>query len=100
MKKIDKKVADAYFRTRTTLIMIYLAIGFIASFGMVMFAESLSSIKFNGFPVHYYMGAQGAVLIFIILLFVNAFVSDRVDKKYGIDDARNESIGSGKTVDH
>ncbi|MEW9500483.1 DUF4212 domain-containing protein [Jeotgalibacillus marinus] len=100
MKKIDKKVADAYFRTRTTLIIIYLVIGFVASFGVVLFAEPLSKITFNGFPLHYYMGAQGAVVIFIILLFVSAIVCDRVDKKYGIDDARNESIGSGKSIDH
>ncbi|TDL33061.1 DUF4212 domain-containing protein [Jeotgalibacillus sp. S-D1] len=100
MKKIDKKVADSYFRTRTTLIIIYLIIGFAVSFGVVLFAEPLSDFTFNGFPLHYYMGAQGAVLTFIILLFVNAIVSDRIDKKYGIDDARNESIGSGKTIDH
>ncbi|TFD92828.1 DUF4212 domain-containing protein [Jeotgalibacillus sp. R-1-5s-1] len=100
MRKIDKKVADSYFKTRTTLIMIYLAIGFVVSYGCVLFAEPLSNITFNGFPLHYYMGAQGAVLTFIILLFVNAVVSDRVDRKYGIDEARNESIGSGKTVDH
>lgn len=100
MKKIDKKVADAYFRTRTTLIIIYLIIGFTVSFGVVLFAEPLSDITFNGFPLHYYMGAQGAVLTFIILLFANAIISDRVDKKFGIDEARNESIGSGKTVDH
>ncbi|MGD7044608.1 DUF4212 domain-containing protein [Jeotgalibacillus proteolyticus] len=100
MKKIDKKTADAYFRTRTILICVYLVIGFSASFGAVFFAESLAEFTFNGFPLHYYMGAQGAVLTFIILLFVNAIVSDRIDKKYGIDEARNETIGSGKTVDH
>ncbi|MDG5472763.1 DUF4212 domain-containing protein [Jeotgalibacillus sp. ET6] len=100
MKRIDKKTADAYFRTRTILISIYLVIGFSASFGAVFFAEFLAEFTFNGFPLHYYMGAQGAVLTFIILLFVNAIVSDRIDKKYGIDEARNESIGSGKTVDH
>lgn len=84
LRKIDKKEADAYFRLRTTLIMIYLAIGFTASFVVVFFAEELSGFAVNGFPFHYFMGAQGAVLIFIILLFINAIVNDRIDKKFGL----------------
>ncbi|MFD1032985.1 DUF4212 domain-containing protein [Metaplanococcus flavidus] len=84
MRKIDKKEADAYFRLRTTLILIYLAIGFSASFGVVFFAEELSGFSINGFPFHYFMGAQGAVLIFITLLFINAIVNDRIDKKFGL----------------
>lgn len=97
MKKIDKRVADTYFRIRTTLIIIYLAIGFSVSFGVAFFAKELSSITFNGFPLHYYMAAQGAVLTFIILLFVNAIINDKVDKKFGIDEKRNQSISANKS---
>lgn len=100
MKRIDKKVADAYFKTRTTLIMSFLGIGVIVSFGVVLFAESLTDVSFMGIPIHYYMGAQGAIVTFIILLFLNAIISDRIDKKYGIDDSRNETIGKGKPMDH
>ncbi|KGX91917.1 membrane protein [Pontibacillus halophilus JSM 076056 = DSM 19796] len=100
MKKVDKKMADAYFRARTLSITIYLIIWFVVSFGVVLFAEPLSSITFNGIPLHYYMGAQGAILTFILLLFINAIVSDRIDKRFGIDEKRNEAISSGKTLDH
>ncbi|WP_102335563.1 DUF4212 domain-containing protein [Salimicrobium jeotgali] len=99
MKKIDKKTADAYFRTRTTLIVIYLLIGFCVSYGVVLFAEPLSSITFLNMPLHYYMGAQGAVLTFIFLLFVNAIVSDFVDRKFGLLDLdKEEEDESGKAV--
>ncbi|MBM7662488.1 putative solute:sodium symporter small subunit [Bacillus mesophilus] len=100
MRKIDKSVADAYFRERTRNIMIYLLIWFIVSFGVVFFAEPLSKFSFLGFPFHYYMGAQGAVLTFIILLFVNAKVSDKIDQKYGIDEAQNEQLSIGKSLEH
>jgi putative solute:sodium symporter small subunit len=100
MKKIDKTVADAYFRERTRNIVIYLIIWFIVSFGIVLFAESLSNFQFIGFPFHYYMGAQGAVVVFIILLFVNAKQSDKIDEKYGIDESQNEHFSSGKALDH
>jgi putative solute:sodium symporter small subunit len=100
MKRIDKSVADAYFRERIRNIAIYLIIWFIVSFGVVMFAEPLSKFSFLGFPFHYYMGAQGAVVTFIILLFVNAKLSDKVDQKYGIDETQNEQLSLGKALDH
>ena len=78
----------------------YLVIWLVSSFGVVLFAENLSTITFNGFPFHYFMGAQGSIVIFIILLYVNAKVSDGIDKKYGIDESKNEQISYGKTLDH
>lgn len=100
VKKIDKSKADAYFREKNTYMIIYFIIWAIVSYGVVLFAEPLSDIYFNGFPFHYFMGAQGALAVFIILLFVNAVVGDKIDKKYGIDEKRNEEIGRTTTVDH
>ncbi|RKL66108.1 hypothetical protein CR203_17615 [Salipaludibacillus neizhouensis] len=101
MKKIDKAVADAYSREKNKYTIIYLCIWFSVSFGVVLFADSLQfEMPILGFPFHYFMGAQGAVVTFIILLFVNAKVSDHIDVKYGIDEGANEQISSGKTLDH
>lgn len=93
-------MADAYFKERTAYIVLYLVIWLIVSFGMVMFAEALSTFTFNGFPFHYFMGAQGSIVVFILLLFVNAKVSDRIDRKYGIDEGVNEQVSQGKTMNH
>lgn len=100
MRKFDKKTADAYFREKNKYMILYFIIWAIVSFGVVFFAEPLSEFTINGFPFHYFMGAQGALAVFIILLFVNAIVGDKIDKKYGIDEKRNEEIGAGKVVDH
>jgi putative solute:sodium symporter small subunit len=100
MKKMDKKVADAYFKARTLNIAIYLAIGFVVSYLVVFNAETFTNMTINGMPAHYFMGAQGAIVTFIILLFVNAIVSDAIDRKYGIDDAQNKKISGSKVVDH
>lgn len=100
LKKIDRATADSYFREKTRNMIIYFAIWFIVSYGVVLFAEPLSEITINGFPFHYFMGAQGAVITFIILLFVNAKLSDSIDRKYGIDEDKNEQISSGKVLDH
>ncbi|QPC47695.1 DUF4212 domain-containing protein [Mangrovibacillus cuniculi] len=100
MKKIDRAKAEAYVKEKNRYMAIYFLIGFLASFGVVFFAEPLSAITINGFPFHYFMGAQGAILIFIILLFVNAKVSDKIDQKYGIDETRNVMLSEGKAMDH
>ena len=46
------------------------------------------------------MGAVGALATFIILLFINAIVGDRIDRKYGIDEKQNEQIGSNSVSEH
>ncbi|QHE51716.1 DUF4212 domain-containing protein [Pontibacillus sp. HMF3514] len=99
MKKVEKHVADSYFRARNIATAIYLVIWFAVSYGVVLFAEPLSAYTINGIPFHYFMGAQGSVLTFILLLFVNAIVSDKIDQKYGIDEKQNEAISAGHTVD-
>lgn len=100
MKKIDKAVADAYYKKRVRNIAVYLSIWFVVSFGAVFMAESLSQFTFNGMPFHYFMGAQGALIVFVILLFTNAIQSDKIDREFGIDEIENERLGSGKALDH
>lgn len=100
MKKIDKQVADAYFRARTKLVIICLIIGGLVSFGVVAFAELFSTFTIMGMPAHYFWGAQGAIVTFIILLYANAVISDNIDKKFGIDEEHNVRMSAGKTLDH
>lgn len=99
MRKIDKSIADSYFRTKNRNMIIYFIIWFLVSFGVVATAE-IWSFSFNGFPFHYFMGAQGAVVTFIVLLFINAKLGDKIDKKFGIDESINEQLSNGKTLDH
>ena len=100
MKKIDKEVADAYFREKNWYMLVYFVIWFIVSYVVVAFADSLTDVQFLGFPFHYFMGALGALFTFIVLLFVNAIVGDKIDKKYGIDEERNKEIGTKNMVEH
>ncbi|MDX8366824.1 sodium/substrate symporter small subunit [Cytobacillus sp. IB215665] len=96
MKKLDKQNADSYFRKHTRNVVIYLVIWLMVSFGVVFFAETLQ-FNINGFPFHYFMGAQGSILIFILLLFINARVSDKLDEKYGFSTATQQLDKSMKS---
>ena len=100
MKKVDKKVADAYFREKNKYMFIYFAIWFLVSYVVVAFADYLTDFYILDFPFHYFMGAIGALFTFIVLLFINAVVGDKIDEKYGINHARTEEIGAKNMIDH
>jgi cation/acetate symporter len=51
----------------------------------ILFAAQLNQIAIlTGFPLGYYMGAQGALIVFIILIFFYAWRMERIDQAYGI----------------
>jgi putative solute:sodium symporter small subunit len=99
MRKIDKEKADAFFKEKNRYTFIYLVVWFLASYAVVLFAEFFANFTFNGFPFHYYMGAQGSIVIFIILLFINAVASDKLEQKYGIQQSKKQTVSNTKTLD-
>ncbi|MXZ60075.1 MAG: DUF4212 domain-containing protein [Acidobacteria bacterium] len=63
------------------LIAILLAIWFTASLGLgVLLAEPLNRIWVGGFPLGFWFAQQGAILIFLVLLVVNAIAMDRIER--------------------
>lgn len=44
------------------------------------FAEPLNAIKLIGFPLGYYMAAQGSLIAFVALLFIHARKQDDVER--------------------
>jgi len=55
----------------------------IFSFGVHFFVDSLNSIKFLGFPLGFYMAAQGSLIAFVVMLFVFAHRQDAIDREEG-----------------
>jgi cation/acetate symporter len=51
----------------------------------ILFVNQLNQIEvLTGFPLGYYMGAQGSLIVFIILIFFYAWRMERLDQAYGI----------------
>ena len=61
-----------------------LFIWFLASFVVHMFAIQLNQIVIAGFPLGFYMAAQGALIIFVILCFWNASAQNKIDEEFGV----------------
>ena len=79
-----KQRAAAYWRENQRLIVILLAIWFVVSYLPVFFVEQLNTIVIAGFPLGYYMGSQGSLIVFVIEIFYYAYAMRALDKKYGM----------------
>ena len=58
-----------------------LAIWIGATFGVSFFARQLNSITFLGFPLGFYMSAQGSLLIYLALVAIYACCANRVERE-------------------
>lgn len=70
-------------RTRR-LMTIHMVIWFFFAFVVHWFASSLNSISFLGWPLGFYMAAQGSLIAFVVQLFVFAKQQDAIDRAAGV----------------
>jgi putative solute:sodium symporter small subunit len=62
---------------------ITVAIWFFLGYGVFMFGESINSASFLGYPLAYYMCAQGSLIAFVVLLFWFANRQEAIDEEFG-----------------
>ena len=65
------------------LMIMTLAIWFIFSIVIFMFGEGLNNSSFLGYPLAYYMCAQGSIVIFVVLIFWFANRQEKIDEEFG-----------------
>ena len=74
----------AYWRRTRALMWITLAIWFVFSFVVHWFADALNGASFLGFPLGFYMAAQGSLIVFVVLIFWFARTQDKIDREFGM----------------
>ena len=79
----DGSVTRHWSRT-STLMWIMMALWIIFSFIIHMFVTPLNQFKFLGFPLGFYMAAQGSLIAFVIMLFIYAKRQDTIDRQEGV----------------
>ena len=79
-------VARAYWRKTSALMWTMLVIWFLASFVIHIFAPSLNRFRFLGFPLGFYMAAQGSLIVFVVMLYWFAFRQNRIDEEFGVQE--------------
>lgn len=78
----------AYWRSNLRLTVTLLTIWFGVTFGGGYFATGLNTLSFLGFPLGFYLFAQGALLIYLVIIAIYVFVMNRLDRRYRVDRRR------------
>lgn len=73
-----------YWRKNLRISAILLAIWFVVTYVASYFAPQLNHITFFGFPLGFYMGAQGSLIVYLIIIVYYAAYMNRLDKEYDV----------------
>jgi len=82
----SREQAEAYWRRTRGLMWTTMTIWFIFSFGIHFFVGSLNGITVLGFPLGFYIAAQGALIVFVVLIFWFAWRQNRIDEEFGMQE--------------
>jgi len=78
--KAQARAHQRYWRFNLILIAVLCVIGGAVSFVLPMFAPSLAQLYFRGWSLPYYMGAQGAILIYVLLICIYVILMQGADR--------------------
>jgi putative solute:sodium symporter small subunit len=85
MSDLTAEQKESYWRYNVRLTAILLGIWFVVTYLLGgVFAAALNEVSFLGFPLGYYMAAQGSLAIFVIEIAVYAKLMNAKDLEYGI----------------
>jgi putative solute:sodium symporter small subunit len=75
----------AYWKANIRLMAFLLAIWFIVSFGAgIIFVDALDNIRFFGFKLGFFFAQQGAIYVFVVLIFYYAWRMNRLEREYDV----------------
>lgn len=80
-----KQREEAHWRKTTRLMLTHLGIWFFFGYVIHMFVVPLNkiTIPFLGFPLGFYMAAQGSLIVFVVMLFLFARQQEKIDQEFG-----------------
>jgi putative solute:sodium symporter small subunit len=79
-----------YWHKNLVVTAILLTIWFIATFVEGWYARELNSITFLGFPLGFYMSAQGSLIIYVAIIWYYQFHMNKLDIEYGVEEGEDK----------
>ena len=73
-----------YWRRNMKMTTILLVIWFVVTYVVGWYARELNELVIFGFPFGFYMGAQGSLIIYVIMIFYYAIRMNKLDKEYDV----------------
>jgi putative solute:sodium symporter small subunit len=85
MAELTQQQKEAYWRYNIWLTTVLLIIWFVTAYIISgLLAGWFNQVTFVGFPLGYYMAAQGSLAIFVIEIAVYAYLMNKKDREYGM----------------
>lgn len=82
----ESRLSD-YWQANLKFLGALLVVWFAVSFGAgIIFADTLDQYTFLGVPLGFWFAQQGAIYVFVVLVFVYVIGMSRIDRAYGVDD--------------
>ncbi len=83
----NKEQAESYWKENLKIMLKLLAVWFVVSYGCgILFIEELNQITFMGFKLGFWFAQQGAMYVFIALIFIYVKQMNNLDKKYNVEE--------------
>ena len=84
---MSEKDLQSYWRKNLRILSVLLLIWFAVSFGCgILFADVLNRFEIGGFKLGFWFAQQGAIYVFILLIFVYVWLMNRLDREYGVSE--------------
>lgn len=85
-QQFDAAQRQKYWSKTSRLMWIIFALWILFSFVIPLFAVQLNTIKILGFPLGFYMAAQGSLIAFVVLCIWNAIAQNKIDEEFGVQE--------------
>lgn len=77
---------EEYWRKNLVITAVLMVIWFVVTFIEGWYARELNSITFLGFPLGFYMSAQGSLIIYVVIIWFYARYMNKLDKEYNVQE--------------
>jgi len=79
--------AKAYWKENLSLVVKLFIVWFVVSFGFgILLVDVLNKIPLGGYKLGFWFAQQGAIYVFLVLIFVYTKKMGQLDRKYGVND--------------
>lgn len=85
-KEVTPEVGRAHWAKTRNLMWVTLAIWALSSFFIHFFVNALNNIVIGGFPLGFYMAAQGSLIIFVVLVFWFSWSQNKIDEEFDVQE--------------
>ena len=87
MKTTSSDNNKAYWRANVSLLSKLLVVWFVVSFGCgIILVDWLDQFSLFGFKLGFWFAQQGAIYVFVALIFIYAWRMKVIDRQFGVSD--------------